>query len=479
MDMESQRKKRYALIYLSTVGILLGINACTSAPPLKTQNKTMESSVAPLNTSAHQEGRFEVTPLIGDFKVKRTTLANGLKLLVVEDSSSPTFAYHTWFDVGSRHEVAGKTGLAHLFEHMMFKGSQKYPEGVFDALLEKAGAEGQNAFTANDHTAYHVELPKDQLDLIITLESDRMVNLVVDDQSFSTEREVVKGERHYRTDNSPEGVIYQTLFEMMFTQHPYHWPVIGYEEDLDGMSAQDARDFYQRFYAPDRATIVVVGDVDADEVLKKIEKAYGAIPAKRTPDPIHPQDLPQTAQRRKKLPLHIENQKLWMGYHAPESQSPDNAVLDAIQAILSDGMSSRLDRALVETGICSSVSSGSFELKDPGIFAIMTDLQKGKSAAVAESIILREIERLKTTPVSAEELQRGKNLYRFHFLDRLTTGDGIAHFLGDMEVLYGNFTKGLEFQNQVHEVTPERLMQVTQKYFTTDNLTVIVGVPKK
>jgi zinc protease len=432
--------------------------------------------------SHHQSGiRMDdkTSTLSGAFQVRKVKFPNGLKLLILKDDSSPTFAYQTWFDVGSRNEVIGKTGLAHLFEHMMFKGTSKYPDGKFDSILEQAGVEGENAFTSNDHTVYVQELPNNRLDLIIELESDRMTNLIVDDQSFKTEREVVQNERRLRKENSPEGTLYQTLFETIFSDSPYHWPVIGYEEDLTAMNAQDARDFYQRYYSPDRATIVVVGDVNESEVIRKVEKAYGSIPAKNTPDQPFKRDADQTAQKRKKVPLNIQNEKLWMGFRIPEAAHEDTPVFEVIQSLLSDGMNSRLNRALVNSGISTSASTGSFSMKDPGIFIFMTDLQKGKSAKLAESIILREIEQLKNKPVPAEELSRAKNVLRFGFYQQMVNTKGKAHFLGESETKFGNYEHGLRLREEIMKVTPDQIMKAAQQYFKTTNMTVLTGVPKK
>jgi zinc protease len=425
------------------------------------------------------EGRFEVIPFVGNFKVRRTTLPNGLKVMILSDRSSPTFAYQTWFNVGSRNEVPGKTGLAHLFEHMMFKGTTTHPPGEFDALLEEAGAEGENAFTSNDHTVYIQEMPKGGFDLISSLEADRMVNLVVNDQSFNTEREVVQNERRFRKENSAEGTIYQTLLETAFAEHPYHWPVIGYEQDLNVMNAKDAREFYDRFYSPDRATIVIVGDVDSNEALRKIEKVYGSIPARRIADaPIRPEPE-QTAQRRKKLDLNIEVEKIWMAFKVPGADSPDSPAFEALQGLLSEGKNGRLKRALVDSGIAASVSSGSFTMKDPGLFMIEADLQKGKSALLAENVILREIERLKNTIVGGDELERAKNVMRFKFLERLATASGRANFIGQAETSVGSLERGIELQNLIYGLKPEQVRDVAKRYFNTTQMTVVVAVPKK
>jgi zinc protease len=450
------------------------IQSCSHAPQTRVDQKTG----LPETAAVVKEGDFEVIPVIGNFVVKKAVLKNGLTLLILKDESSPTFAYQTWFKVGSRNEVIGKTGLAHLFEHLMFKGTKNHKEGEFDALLEQAGAEGENAFTTNDHTVYVQEMPKDHLDLISSLESDRMVNLIVNDDSFKTEREVVQNERRFRKENSPEGSMYQTLFETAFTTHPYHWPVIGYEQDLNLMSAQDARDFYERYYSPDRAIVVVVGDVNEKQVLKRVEKLYGSIPAKNAPDGVIPEEPDQTAQRRKKLQLSLQNEKVWMAYKVPAADAPQTPVFEVIQGLLTDGMNSRLNRALVDSGVATGVSSGSFSMKDPGLFVFMADLQKGKGSILAESIIQRELERLKNAPVPEEELKRAKNLIRFHFYERMSTSNGKANFLGESESRYGNFQGGLNLQRKIQEVTPEMIQDAAQKYFVTKKLTVVVGVPK-
>ena len=425
-----------------------------------------------------REGRFEVIPLVGGFQAKRARLPNGLRLVVVEDHSSPTFAYQTWFNVGSRNEVSGKTGLAHLFEHMMFKGTKNRKDGEFDALLEQAGAEGENAFTSNDHTVYLQEMPKDGFRLITELEADRMVNLIVDDKAFKTEREVVQNERRFRKENSAEGTMYQTLFETAFRSHPYHWPVIGYEEDLASMSAQDARDFYTRFYSPDRATIVVAGDIDADDALERIEKIYGSLPARNTPDAPSLPEPEQTAQRRVKLPLNVEVEKLWIAFKIPGSDSPDLPILEAIQGLMTDGNNSRLQRALVDSGIAAAVGSGNIPLRDPSLFLFEVDLQKGKNSLLAESVLQREIERLKNQLVRAEELKRSSNVIRYRFLQRLSTAMGRAHFVGNAETEHGSLERGLDYQRRILEATPERIQEVARKYFNTSRMTVVVAVPK-
>ncbi len=425
-----------------------------------------------------QKRSHEEYPFVGTMKVNRYILDNGLRLLVEENHTSPTFAYQTWYRVGSKNEVKGLTGLAHLFEHMMFKGTKNHPEGDFDRILESNGAEGENAFTDRDYTAFVQELPKGKLDLIASLESDRMVNLIVDDQSFKTEREVVQNERRYRTENSPSGVMDQELFGLAFVNSPYRWPVIGYPEDLERMTAADARNFYQTWYAPNHATVVVTGDVDSEETYKTVEKYYGGLNGHAAPAPERPQDATQDAPRRKQLALNIQGEKLLMGYHEPGAASEDSPALDLFETVLTGGNSSRLHRALVESGIASEVSSESEEDQDPTLYLISAGLQKGKKAAQAESVVLNELARLRDEPVSDAELERAKNRSEFEFYDSLSSNMHVAEFLGNFESVAGDFRAGLAQHERVRVLTAADLQSVAKKYFQPSNRTVITGVMK-
>lgn len=410
--------------------------------------------------------------------MNRIQFENGLRLLVVEDHSSPTFAYQTWFKVGSRNEVPGKTGLAHLFEHLMFKESKNLKDGDFDRLLESAGAEGENAFTSRDYTAYIQEMPATQLELIIKAESERMTQVIVNDQSFKTEREVVQNERRFRNENSPDGIMDQELFQLAFRQHPYHWPVIGYQQDLDSMSARDASQFYRTFYAPNHATIVVVGDVKTEVVRDLVKKHYGSLVSQPTPEAIQIAEPNQTDPRRKQLALNIQVEKLLIGYKIPGFTNDDMPTLDVIQNLLTGGKNNRLRDALVETGIASSVGSYDFEDRDPSLFIIMANLQKGKQAGKAEKIILRQLKQLSRELVSSAELQRAKNKSQFSFYQGLESNYEKAYFLGTYESLAGHFNAGLLHEKRVAAVTARDVRRVAQRYFQPQSRTVITGVKK-
>lgn len=433
-------------------------------------------------SSTHIKESKDDLPFLGKGTLQRFNYENGLRLLVVEDHRSPTFAYQVWYRVGARNEKSDATGLAHLFEHMMFKGTKNYEEGAFERILEESGVEGLNAWTSSDFTSYIQELPKDKLELIIKLDSDRMVNLIVDNKAFTTEREVVQNERRYRTENSPDGIMYQTLFEEGFQQHPYHWPVIGYEEHLNRLTAKVAEDFYKANYAPDNATIVVVGDVDSSEVAELVGKYYGNIVTSRTErrplTEVTPVEPPQTSQKRKTLPLNIQVEKLLMGFHIESYRDPEAPIYEVLEGILTKGKSARLKKALVDSGIASSVGSGSDQGLDPSLYLISVDLQKGKSAVLAEGIIMRELDKLAKTPISKAELSKALNQLEFDFYQNFGENDSKARFIGKFESVFGDYEKGLEFRNRIMQVAPADIQKMVKKHFTASNSVIIKGVPK-
>jgi zinc protease len=415
----------------------------------------------------------------GDFKVHRYTLKNGLKVLILPDASSPTLAYQTWFNIGSRHETVGYTGMAHLFEHMMFRETKNLPPGEFDRTLRREGGQGINAFTSFDYTGYVQELPSDKLDLIARLEADRLTNLVVNEEAFQIEREVVHNERRMRRENNPAGLMIQELFGTLYQHHPYHWPIIGYEEDLNRMTHQDALAFYKEFYIPNRATIVITGDVNPRKAIKIIEKYYAKIPAGEIKSERITSDAPQKEIRRKRLELNMPTEKLYIAYRVPHILHEDIPALELMTSILSSGKSSRLKRSLVDTGIATSGYAWNYSLEHESPFILGADLQENRSASVAESVILRELARLRTNLVSNQELERARNLLKFQFYLGLNSNPAKARFLGRYELAMGKFERAVDFYDQIDQITPEHIQKVATKYFSPEQRTVIIGVPKK
>lgn len=410
--------------------------------------------------------------------VTRVTLKNGLRFIISEDHSSPTFAYQTWFNVGSRDEEIGKTGLAHLFEHMMFKGTQAVPDGEFDRILDEAGTEGQNAYTTQDHTTYVEQLPAERLELIVKLESDRMRNLVINDQSFSTEREVVQNERRYRNENNPNGLMYQELYGIAYQRHSYRWPVIGFAEDLAKMSSKDAREFYQKHYAPNRAVIIIAGDVHKNKVIDLIDHYYGDFPRSDQTPSNREQEPEQNAPRRKTLKLNVQVEKLLMGYPIPALDHDDTPALAVLQTILSGGRSSRLEKALVDSGIATNAYAYASSSKDPSLFIFGCSLQDKMKSYLAEKVIVRELLRLAQEEVSSSELERARNAISFNFYSSLESNPDIATFLGETESQLGGVEKGLQSYRKQIAVTAPQVREVARKYFSDEKRSVIIGLKK-
>jgi len=423
--------------------------------------------------------RQENVPFFQNFKINEYELKNGLQVFIVQDKSSPTAAFQLWYKVGSKDEQKKYTGLAHLFEHMMFKKTKNLKEGQFDRELESLGVIGTNAFTNNDNTVYIHELPKSALNRVLELEAERMQNLVVDEEAFATEREVVKNERKMRNDNNPRGQIFQKLMETAFTTHSYHWPVIGYEEDLNRMNAKDALAFYKRYYAPNNAMIVIVGDVNPSDTIKLIHSHFHKIPPTIISRQTQKTEPPQKKARHKTLRLNLESESMYMGYKVPEVSHKDTPVFEVLQALLTDGRSSRLTKKLVDSGISTSISSGSFMLHDPGLFIFTSNLQKGKQATQAEKIILSELNNLIKNPPSDEELKRAKNLILYTFYSSFVTNKSKAMFIGSNASKSGSYQEGLDRLNLMLEVTPADLKRIIQTYFNPNQRTVIIGVPKR
>jgi len=422
--------------------------------------------------------RMEIVRVIESVEAIRYQFPNGLRLVVLEDHSAPTFAYQTWFDVGSRDEEPGKTGLAHLFEHMMFKGTKSVPDGEFDRIIDEAGAEGQNAYTTHDHTTYIEELPKERLELVVKLESDRMRHLVVNDESFATEREVVQNERRYRNENSPEGLMYQEIYGLAFTRQAYRWPVIGYAEDLARMSAADARAFYETHYVPNKAVIVVTGDVRAAEVRELVAKHYGSYPRVDKASVERVREPEQKSPRRKTLRLNVQVEKLLMAFPIPAMDHEDIPALDIIQMLLSGGRSSRLQKAVVESGIATSAYGYAADARDPSLFLLGASMQDKMKANLAEKVILRELDRLSNEEVSQLELERARNLLSFEFFSSLETNPEKAQYLGHYESQRGKVEKGLELHKRRLAVTSQQVREVAQRHFLPQRRSVIVGLKK-
>lgn len=345
--------------------------------------------------------------------VTDVTLDNGMRVIVQEDHRAPVMVSQVWYRAGSMDEFNGTTGVAHVLEHMMFRGTKAVPPGEFSKRIAAAGGR-ENAFTNRDHTAYFQQMQKDRLELAMQLESDRMANLVISDDLFAKEMQVVMEERRLRTDDQPQSVVYERLMATAYQESPYRRPVIGWMDDLQHMTAQDARDWYTRWYVPNNATLVVAGDVKSDDVIAMAKRYFGVIPARALPMR-KPQDEPaQIGEKRVVVKVPAKVPYLLMAWHAPvlRDWEKDTApyALQILAGVLSGNDSARLQKSLVKTQQIAVSTSAGYDAvsRGPGMFMIDATPAPGKTADELEKAIRGQIERIQRDGVSEAELARVK-----------------------------------------------------------------------
>ena len=424
---------------------------------------------------------LEATPF-GDspWKVERWRFDNGLTLLLVEDHTTPVFAYQTWFDVGSANETPGKTGIAHLFEHLLFKQTKTLADGEFDRIMEARGG-STNAATWVDWTYYTSGLPADgdNFELVARLESDRMQNLVLNDAQVEAEREVVLNERRYRVDNSPDGQASEILYDLAFTTHPYRWPTIGWEKDIRAITTADCMEFYRIWYAPNNATVVVVGDVDSARAREVLARSYGAIPSQAIPQAALPVEPAQSAERRRETRLTVEAEKLLVGWHAPSFVDPTRAAAQVTEAIAFAGNSARLRRRLVdEEQIAADLGTMLTPFADPGLLELRVDLREDAHAADAEKLLDEELAKIAAGDVGADELTKAKNQVELGLLSSLRTASDKAEALGASQLTAGDYRRFFGELERVRAVTAAEVAASAQRLFRRENRTVLTVLPQ-
>lgn len=411
------------------------------------------------------------------FDVVEKTLPNGLKVRLLRETSVPTVTYYTFFKVGSRNEQVGITGISHLFEHMMFNGSEKFGPKEFDRQLESRGGYS-NAYTSSDVTAYYEDFDREALSLVVDLESDRMRALRISDEALASEREVVKEERRFRVDNDIGGTMDEQLDALAFFAHPYHWPVIGWMGDIERINKEDCETYFRTYYAPNNAVLVVVGDFDIDATMKLIEDAYGSIPAGPPIPAVAAYEPEQKGERRGKVNWPAQTASVLLGYKAVSARHEDAATLDVIQAALSIGEGARLERTLVRGLEVVTGASAWFEWRiDPGLFKVHLDLAPGASVDKAIAALDAELGKLHKTRLSPKELARAKNILRGQTLRSISTHNGRAHALGEHEVLFGDWRAVFETLDRYEAVTAEQVQAAARRYLVPDQRTLVELVP--
>jgi predicted Zn-dependent peptidase len=411
-------------------------------------------------------------------------LDNGLRILLLEDHSVPSITYWTFFRVGSRNEKDGTTGLSHLFEHMMFNGAKKYGPKAFDQSLERAGG-SSNAYTTQDVTAYFEDFPPEALELVVDLESDRMRSLTITEKTLEPERGVVKEERRLRTDDDPMGALEEVFYAKAFDKHPYHWPVVGWMKDLNAIKVKDAVSYFKTYYGPNNATVIVVGDFNADAAFELIKKYYSDIPKQPEPPKVKAVEPAQKAPKRVSLEREAQLGAVMLGYTAPAAMSggainPDVPRLDILQKILAGGESSRLYRTLVyEKELCADVSISFPWTIDPGVFVVTARLTPGASADVVEKEIEAIIKDLADKGPTEAEVKKAKTQLLVELLDQLATNNGRGNLVGTYEVLFGSYKAILDAPKMYQAETPETLKAAAAKYLIPNGKTTAVLIPKK
>jgi zinc protease len=412
------------------------------------------------------------------FDIKTHSLKNGMKILVQEDHSIPAVALYIFYRIGSRNERPGTTGLSHFFEHMMFNGAKKYGPGEFDRVMEAAGGRN-NAYTNNDVTVYQDWFTPTALDLIFDLEADRVRDLNFDPKMIQSERGVVASERRNSVDSDNFGLLNEQLYATAFTAHPYQWPVVGWMSDIESWTMEDLKHHFTMGYSPSNATMVVVGDVKAEEIFNLARKYIEPIPSHDPPPKVTTKEPEQLGERRIVVKKFAQLPLLQIGYHTPESSNPDYYPLQVLETILFSGQSSRLYQRLVDKDqLAISVGGGNNFSFDPSLFEVNAQPKAGIAPAAVERAIYEELDKVKTAPVSDQELEKAKNILLAGFYRQVRTINGRANSLGTYEVFFGDYNKLFTAAEQYNKVTKEDLRRVAQKYFTDKNRTVATLVPE-
>jgi zinc protease len=426
--------------------------------------------VAPITQAAVRPPRLDYT---------MTTLPNGLNVVFLEDHSTPIVHLQVWYHVGSKNERPGRTGFAHFFEHMMFKGSKNVEAEGHPSYISSVGGQS-NAYTNEDATVFWETVPAQYLPLVLWLEADRMASLRIDEKAFKNEREVVKEERRMRIENQPYGRLQEIIADQTFAVHPYKHPVIGSMKDLDAASVDDVREFFRTYYVPNNATAVLVGDFDSREALALVTQYLGRV--EKSDKPV-PRDIPKEPEQTKEkiVTLHDE----WplpaviVAHHITFDGNKDSYPLHIASKILSDGQSSRIYRKLVyEKGLALAAFGGGNIIEDPNLFFAVAIVQPGHTTEETKNALIAELDKLREEPVTAAELQQAKNQFARDYILGRETNQSKAEQLGHAVVIHNDIkTADGEF-DIFQSLTVADVQRVARTYFTPENRTVITILPK-
>jgi predicted Zn-dependent peptidase len=408
-----------------------------------------------------------------------TTLPNGLRVILSEDHSTPIVHVSVWYHVGSRDERPGRTGFAHLFEHMMFKGSKNVQPESHTSIIASIGGRS-NAYTQEDATVFWETLPSQYLPLALWLEADRMATLRVDRDAFEKEREVVKEERRLRVDNQPYGRLNEILFEHAFMTHPYKHPTIGSMKDLEAASLQDVRDFHDTYYVPENAVVTVVGDFDSAMATQLVQQYFGRVPKALKPVPRDiPKEPEQTQERRATVQEEWPLPAVVIAYHVAYDGHPDSYPLHLASKILFDGESARMTRDLVYDKRIAVAAFGSANiLQDPNLFYAVAIVPAGQSLQEVEREMLAQFENVKTEGVSAHELERAKNQFMRDYIIGRESDEQKALHLAHAAVIHNDIRTADDEIDVFLKLQTSDIQRVAKTYFTQNNRTVLYVMPR-
>ncbi|HEY7728804.1 MAG TPA: pitrilysin family protein [Candidatus Eisenbacteria bacterium] len=406
------------------------------------------------------------------------TLRNGMRILVWPDHEIPNVALYTWYRVGTRNERPGITGISHFFEHMMFRGSERYPAGSFDRLMEASGG-ANNAYTTQDVTVYQDWFPRSALETIFQLEADRICCLVFDPGAVEAERGVVYSERRATVEDDNAAYLDEQVEATAFVTHPYRIPTIGWPADIEGWTLEDLRSYFRRYYAPNNATMLVVGDVTPAEVYRLAEKHLAPIPPQPSPPPVRTVEPPQPGERRILIRREAQVPLLQAVFHCGSADDPDAETLELLMTVLVSGESSRLYRRLVDTDrVAVDVGGYASDGFDPGLAQFFITVSPERGPAAAESSLVDELGRFVREGPSEAEVSKARNFKVANYWRALETIDGKAGALGYYEVFRGDYRKLFAAPQRYARVTRKQIRDLAGRIFVERNRTIGVLVPE-
>jgi zinc protease len=406
------------------------------------------------------------------------TLPNGLTVVLSEDHSTPITHLQLWYHVGSKNEKPGRTGFAHLFEHLMFKGSKNVEPEAHTSLISSVGGQS-NAYTTDDETVFWETVPVQYLPLVLWLEADRMATLRIDKDTFTTEREVVKEERRMRIDNQPYGRLQELIYDQAFTMHPYKHTTIGSMKDLEAASVEDVRDFYRTYYVPSNATIALVGDFETPQAIDLVSKYLGRVPKAERPVPRDiPQEPPQTQEKRVTLQQPWPLPAVIVAYHITYDGNPDSYPLHIAAKVLSDGESSRIYKKLVYEKQMAVAAFGQANLiEDPNLFYAVAIVQPPHPTQEVADTLIAEVERLKAESITDHELQRAKNQFARDYIVGRESNQSKALQLAHAIVIHRDITTADGEFEIFQNITTGDVQRVARTYFRPENRMVLTLMP--